>query len=189
MLNQAAKGMLRLYSPRLLIVMLVISAGFLWLLNAAPLPLSIDMMKAVSGEQAFDGRLYYDANDVRNTLTALGDTGRAIYLNFLLADYIFLIIYSVTLSLALTGLLKNCGLAHAPLLSLNLLPFAVAVMDVLENTNTLTLLLSYPNINPTLASAGGWLTLGKYIALAVTFLAIIALLAKRGQIYFSSRPA
>lgn len=180
MLYQTAKGMLLLYSPRLLIVLLLSCAGFLWLLNASPLPLSIGMMEAVSGQQPFDTRLYYDAADVRRTLGALGSTGRSIYLNFLVIDYMFLALYSVTLSLVLTALLKSCGLETSPLLSLNLLPFAIAVMDIAENTTTLTLLLTYPGINDTLAATAGWLTLGKYLTLALTLLTILILTAKKG---------
>jgi len=184
MLYQTAKSMRLLYSPRLLIVMLLSCAGFLWLLNAAPLPLSISMMESVSGQQPFDSRLYYDATDVRNTLGALGSSGRAIYVNFLVVDYVFLAVYSVTLSLVLTGLLQSCGLAQSPLLSLNLLPFVVAVMDILENTSTLTLLLTYPSVNDTLASVAGWLTLGKHVALAATLLAIVGLGVKKGSDLF-----
>ena len=174
MLISLSNFIARLYSLRLMIGLLICAAFFFWLFNFSTLPLSNPEMKRVSGgEGLLDLRVYYSAQEAFRTMESYGAKGRALYLRFLAADFIFVPIYGLAFSLLFTRLaLVRWGSASTRL-RVNLLPLGIAVADFLENICLVLLLTGHPTHNLFVGSLAGIATLTKQVqtATALLFLA------------------
>lgn len=78
-------------------------------------------------------------------LASIGESGRRLYyINESIVDMLFLLVYACTYVLLLIELFKSTGLAASRLVYLALLPFTIALADMIENFQILISLDLYP---------------------------------------------
>ena len=168
-----SRALYRFASWRVITPLLLLCAGYFWMFNYSPLPLSNPALVAAGcGEGLLDLLPYYDARAAYRALDCYGDTGRAIYRHYLLADTSFVFCYGLGFSLLLTRLLADLTALGSRWRKANLLPLGVALADVLENLGIYCLLVAYPRSIPVLGDLAGLATLLKF---ALTALALVAL--------------
>ncbi|WP_160152758.1 hypothetical protein [Microbulbifer sp. ALW1] len=84
---------------------------------------------------------------VTGFLEQIGSDGRTLYFyNEATLDILFPLVYSIAYALLTVELIKSCGQVRTPLRYLALLPFAIAMCDLLENIQILVAIQSYPMI-------------------------------------------
>lgn len=108
--------------------------------------------------EPLDTRVGLSEATIRAFLQEIGMEGRKIYaLNELTLDMLFPMTYAVAYALLVVQLVKSCGQKQTPLKYLALLPIAIALCDVLENTLIVLGIQSWPVLNsnlvPSLAAA------------------------------------
>ncbi len=119
-----------------------------------------------------DTQIFYTAEGLYEIFTSLGEAGRSAYLTVtLLLDYL----YPVAYTLLLVALIYRLSAGKK---QLSLLPLAIFILDYLENTTIILLLLHYPGELPWLATMAGFFTLFKWI-MVIVCVAIVVLLAIR----------
>jgi hypothetical protein len=119
------------------------------------------------GLPALDVRGYWTAADATALLTACGDVGRRAYRDLALLDLVFPVLGGATLVL-LTALLLRRREGRGWLLLL-VPAIAMTVFDYGENVTVWTLLLRWPEVDPTVAAVGGVLTAVKRTAAFIAF--------------------
>ncbi len=153
--------------------LLICAAGFFWLFNFSALPLSNPELKRVgSGEGLLDLRLYYSAQEAFRTIESYGAEGRALYLRFLAADFVFVPIYGLAFALLFTRLAITLWGRASSRLRVNLLPLGIALADFAENICLLLLLTGYPEHSLFVGTLAGMATLTKQV---LTFSALLFL--------------
>jgi hypothetical protein len=153
--------------------LLICTACFFWLFNFSTLPLSNPELKRVSGgEGLLDLRLYYSAQEAFRTIESYGAGGRALYLRFLAADFIFVPIYGLAFALLFTRLALTLWGRASSRIVVNLLPLGIALADFVENSCLLFLLTGYPERRLFVGALAGMATLTKQ---ALTFSALLFL--------------
>jgi hypothetical protein len=162
MFARLSSAVVRLYSLRLMVGLLICAAFFFWLFNFSALPLSDPEMKRISnGEGLLDLRLYYSAQEAFRTIESYGAEGRALYLRFLAADFIFVPIYGLAFALLFTRLAIALWGRASSRLRVNLLPLGIALADFVENSCLLLLLAGYPEHSLFVGALAGMATLTK----------------------------
>ncbi|SHL32894.1 hypothetical protein SAMN05443637_124120 [Pseudonocardia thermophila] len=130
--------------------------------------------EACGGLDPFDVRGGWTAAEAREMLQACGPAGRAAYLQQQLLDLVYPLAVGAVLLLATALLLRRFGGRTWPLL----LPVVVmTVLDYAENTGIWFLLLTWPDVDPAVATAAGAVTGAKRIAGFTAFTLPIALAA------------
>jgi len=184
MLNKLNNFIARRYSLRLMIGLFLGVAFFFWLFNFSTLPLSgPELRKLSSGEDLLDVRTYYSAQEAFRAMERYGTAGRALYIRFLAADFIFAPLYGLAFALLFTRLASTLFAPSSPWNRMNLLPIGIAMADIAENLCILVILQMYPDQKHLVGSLAGIATLAKWVlsmaALAFLTLSSLFLLARR----------
>ena len=159
-----------LYSNSLLIILMVTALVFFWLFNFSSVPFSNPTLIKISGHDGLLDLLpYYSAQEAFTMLGHYGSAGRELYLKFLIADFIFIPIYSLGFGLLMTRVLRARFGLQERWLWLNLLPFAIGVFDCIEDLCILTMLQRFPQTDFAIGTLSGIATLCKTILTLIGF--------------------
>lgn len=196
MLARISNAIANQYSLRLMIVLFAGAGFFFWMFNLSSLPLSTaELGRLSNGEDLFDVRLYYSAQEAFRVMDRYGAKGRAWYLRFLAADFLFLAIYGFAFSLLFTRMAIAIFGPSSSWIKVNLLPLGIALADSVENLCLLILFIVYPERSLLPATIAGIATFSKWTltvaALICLVTAVVLIIAKRLglKIYFrSNRP-
>lgn len=173
MFDSVSATLARHYSPRLMGVLLLASAGFLGLFTFSASPLSNSELTRISGGEGFlDLKPFYSAQEAFTALGRYGTEGRKLYRRFLVADFAFPVAYGLGLAFLLTRTARAVGGNGTPWLRANLLPLGIAFFDYVENLCILGMLNVYPEISLPLGSLAGIATLSKHLLTFATFLCL-----------------
>ncbi|WP_105101725.1 hypothetical protein [Microbulbifer pacificus] len=127
--------------------------------------------------EPLDVRVGLTATAIGDFLSAIGSDGRALYFfNESVPDMLFPPAYAVAYALLMAQLVRGCGQVQTPLRYLPLLPFAIALCDLLENLQILAAISSYPDVSDTLAQGLATANLAKHIFTALVLSALGVLL-------------
>lgn len=174
MLNKLSNFIARRYSLRLMIGLFLGVAFFFWLFNFSTLPLSGPELKKVSnGEDLLDVRFYYSAQEAYRAMERYGVEGRALYLRFLAADFIFAPLYGFAFALLFTRLTSTLFPSSSNWRKLNLLPIGIAMADIAENICIFLLLQMYPEQIHLVGTLAGIATLTKWVLTIVAFIFLV----------------
>jgi len=123
-----------------------------------------------------DLRFGYSIELVYSTFDALGDAGRRRYMiGILSVDLLYPLVYSSLFAVWLTLLLpRDTSVTRV----LRLLPFAILIADLLENTSIAIMLAQYPERMEFLARAASIFTASKWSLAAVVVASTLALTAR-----------
>ena len=118
---------------------------------------------------SIDTMLYYTPAELYQILEAYGQQGRPGYaISHITADLIYPIVYSFFFATAISFTFVRVFPRKSKLQMLNLVPFGLAGIDLLENIALIILLLAFPNPLTPLAFAAGVITFVKWAAVAIT---------------------
>ena len=121
--------------------------------------------------------LGYDLNYVHDLFSALGNNGRAYYLNKqLVLDMIYPMLFALSYSLILLYFLKKLNKLNTSLKYLSLLPGIAGFADYLENLGIILMLKSYPELNETAVYTTNIFTVIKSISTTIFFITLIVIL-------------
>ncbi len=98
--------------------------------------------------ELMDGKWFYPKSYVMETLTALGEQGRAEYTTFHIIDFFFLASYCLVM-MSLTKLVAPAKMRWAWVV----FPLIPATFDLVENTMIEVAIASFPNVSNGLSSA------------------------------------
>lgn len=149
-------------------------AAVIWLAFAAGvMPLAqAEIERTAPGPSILDLRFAYSPAEAYATLDGLGHAGRRMYaLAEATADVFYPLATAFFFALLLARLQRR---THRPAW-LPLWPFVTLLIDFLENTALITLLLNYPQKMTALAQLASALTTLKWVSVGVTVVAILAL--------------
>jgi len=114
-------------------------------------------------------------------LTALGDTGRNVYLfNQIPLDLIYPLLFAFSYCLILSYFLKKINRFDSSLFYLSLLPLIAGSADYLENAGIITMLVNYPEISTTLVNSTSTFSVIKSMSTTLYFLVLIVVLIAFG---------
>lgn len=175
--NRFSQFIARNYSPYLLFALIVPTTGFILLFNFSNfnMPMSNPQLINISGGVGLlDLEFFYTAQEAYVSLTKYGEAGRALYKNFLAADFIFALCYGLGFSLLFTRLLKALDQSESWWMKFNLLPLAIALADYMENIFIYAMLNLYPQHTPLVGTLAGIATLSKQLLIFVSLLFLLS---------------
>jgi hypothetical protein len=163
-----------------LVIALLVGNGVLWaVLFFVTLP---HLQRLAGGAPPFDVRPSgYSYNEARAFLAAIGDEGRAYYLNpELVLDSFFPPLYAASRALALwwltmPGRSRDGAIPLGWRWMLIALPVAEAILDWGENAGIATMVWTWPDLSPGLVQVASLATQLKFVAAAVTEISMIVL--------------
>jgi hypothetical protein len=171
----------RFPSGRLVVALLVLSVALWAPLSFVTVP---HLQQSAGGLPPFDVRLRgYGYEEARALLLALGEEGRAYYLNpELVLDTIFPPIYAALGALALwwltmPGRVRDGAVPMAWRVTLVAFPVAELVFDGVENLCIAKMIWSWPDLSPGLVSVASLATQLKFVAAALTLISVAVLAA------------
>ena len=127
--------------------------------------------------EPLDVQMNLNSQSIYSFLTNIGELGRYYYgLNEATFDMLFPIAYSLAYSLLLIQLLKTTDLINTKLKYVALLPFLLALVDVIENLHIVTLIYSFPVKNLLLTQGLALVNMLKHVLTAGLLFSIFGLL-------------
>lgn len=103
-------------------------------------------------------------------------SGMEYYLiNEMTVDMLFPFIYSLAYSLLLIELMKSCDIINSGFMYISLLPFAIALSDVVENINIVVAINIYPEMNDLVYKIIFVSNLAKHVVSVLVLLALVVL--------------
>ena len=146
------------------------------LCSALVLPSVADSAGAASGGAGTpDLTPVYSASDLYRWAEAYGEDGRAAYVRARFTfDLVWPLVYALFLTTAITWLLGRSLAPENGWRLANLVPTAGALLDYLENVSASVVMLRYPNRTPIIAEVAPVFSLLKWIAIAGSFLLLVA---------------
>jgi hypothetical protein len=169
----------RFPSGRLVVALLVLSVALWAPLSFVTVP---HLQQSAGGLPPFDVRLRgYGYEEARALLLALGEAGRAYYLNpELVLDTIFPPIYAASGALALwwltmPGRLCDGAVPMAWRVTLVAFPVAELVFDGVENFCIAKMIWTWPDLSPGLVRVASLATQLKFVAAAPTLISLVVL--------------
>ena len=129
------------------------------------------------GVEAIDTQLGYTPARLYEIMEDYGETGRRGYaISHLTADLIFPLVYTFFFGTAISYTFRRAFSPHSALQRLNLVPFGLFTVDLVENSLLVILLLSFPARLEGLAWAAGVVTAVKWMfSTAVVLLVLVGL--------------
>lgn len=116
------------------------------------------------------------ADAIDTFLSGIGSDGRTLYLfHEITLDALFPLTYAIAYTLLIAELVRACGQLQTPLKYLVLLPFAIALFDLLENIHILVAVRSYPAIDELLVKGLAAANMAKHL-LSLLVLSTLAVL-------------
>jgi len=115
-----------------------------------------------------DMRFHYNAADVTETFTKLGERGRTAYQNFWVLDFFFITCF-IVVQIAIVNSIDMINPIRNGLLILSILR---AVFDIAENSMLIYLIKKYPTQNNQLVTMCSWVTTSKFVVLDFWYLGV-----------------
>ncbi len=141
------------------------------------------VLEWLDGLTPLEMRFGYDADDVAQVLTTLGEEGRPRYRTFLLVDLFFPFFYALPLALLIVFFLRRAAPGSPRATSAAFVPLLSGVADLVENGCLLILLGRYPAPAPSLGAFTGVVTAAKlglvYASVAIFLAAFLWWLIRR----------
>lgn len=123
----------------------------------------------------------YNSEYVNTFFTTLGEEGRNAYLyGQIPADMIYPFLYGISFCLLIAYFLNKLNKLNGNLFYLVFLPIIGGVFDYLENTGTIVMLNSYPDISDISVTITNTFTIIKSLSITIFFLVLIVLLIALG---------
>lgn len=119
-----------------------------------------------------DMRFHYSVEDIKDTLTKIGDEGRKAYFNYLILDFIFIFSFFIVQFVLTDKFVTNVNLKNI----LYVLVIARAVFDIIENSILLKIIHGYPSYNIELANICTWITTFKFVMMYTWIIGILGFL-------------
>ncbi len=164
----------RRYTISLMLILFLFVFGFFWLFNFSRLPISNSEFIKLSGQEGLlDTMLFYSSQEAYTALTHYGEEGRRLYLGFLAADFIFIILYSITFSFLMTMAVFTVYGKESSWLRLNLLPLGIGFFDCVEDICILGMLGLYPLNSTVLGTISGSATACKWLLTLVVIFCLV----------------
>ena len=120
-------------------------------------------LNSYSAPVILDLSFNYNPDYAYKLLKALGSDGRNFYIFSLYLDFIYLIIYTIFLTLSAAYLLKKTDSDNKPIFYTVLIIPAVGLMDFIENICILNIIFSFPAKNDLLVKAANIATMSKWL--------------------------
>lgn len=149
---------------------LIIFFALFILTTSVIFPLMSSLIEAPAGElETIDTKLYYSPEELTAIMAAYGEQGRRVYaLSHLTADVLFPVVYAFFFGLLISYLFQRSFPRDSWIQRMNLTPFILLILDLMENTGIVILLLSYPSSPVGLAQLTGFITSIKWVAAGLT---------------------
>ncbi|MDD5362540.1 MAG: hypothetical protein PHN88_10440 [Ignavibacteria bacterium] len=162
-----------------MLILLSMTLMLMFAVNILKLPVGVQKInETAQGVGILDMRIFYDSQTAYHLLDDIGYKGRHDYLNMLIFfDFIFPLIYSITLAVILNILLGKIFIGRSAIIRLSLLPFLAGLFDYLENASIITMILYYPKV-VSVSFLAGYFTFGKWLFTIITILVIFSGLIK-----------
>ena len=126
---------------------------------------SYENIAEIKYKSVYNGHYNYIGKESYETLTAMGEEGRKIYLYY---NVVLILIYSPFLSFSITNLISEvCGYTKT-----NVIPFLISIFQILESIILIFTILGYPN-SVTLLNIAGKVAIVKYFFIFVTIFVVI----------------
>jgi hypothetical protein len=122
--------------------------------------------RSCGGLPPFDVRGFWTADDAQALVSACGAMGRTEYIHLAVADLGYPAVSCAALLVATALLLRRFGGRAWPWL---LPAIVMSLLDYAENAGIWTLLLQWPDVNTTVATAAGIATALKRVAAVIAF--------------------
>lgn len=127
-------------------------------------PFGVQAVKSVApGVTILDMQLNYSPADAHKTLLDLQESGRKVYVQMLLIDFVFIIAYTPFLMVSLTLLYRFFFPKNRLYRIIWVVPLASGFFDVLENCGTLVQLKAFPEALPVVARISNVFTMSKFV--------------------------
>ncbi len=161
-----------------LILFLLTNVVFVFMLMVT-IPMT---MAYTAGMELFDLMpMGYDLAYAQSLLSALGETGRDVYLyNQIPVDLIYPLLFGISNCLILAFFLKKINKLDSSLFYLCLLPLTAGFADYLENAGIVSMLLGYPDISATLVNTTSAFSVIKSMSTTLFYLVLIVVLIAFG---------
>jgi len=166
--------------PGWLVAVLLVVSGLLWAVMFFGTLAHLQLL--AGGAASFDLRpLGYSYQEAKALLAAIGEAGRAYYLNpQLVLDTFYPPLYALSRALALWWLTAPGRLYAGPVPSrwrwtLVAIPIVMACFDGVENVSIARMLWTWPDLSPDLVQVASLATRLKFIAGALTEISMAAL--------------
>jgi hypothetical protein len=168
-----SKSKLKQFPSGFIVASLLVVSGLLWaMIFFGPLA---HLSRLAGGLKPFDIRpMGYSYDEARAFLDAIGEQGRAYYLNpELVIDTIYPPLYAISRGLALwwltiPGRVRNRPLPLSVRYALIAVPITMASLDVIENGCIATMIWTWPNLAPGLVTVSSLATQVKILLGALT---------------------
>ncbi len=147
-------------------------------------------MSAIAGEKTplIDVRENYDLAEINDFFGKIKEEGRAIHaFTTGVVDMIFPFAYGILFILLSAYFLKKITSPDSKWLYLSLVPILLMIVDFIENTNTLNLLETYPNLTVEMVDSAAQVTSVKSMLTSISMLLPIVLGLIWGVKWFRGR--
>jgi hypothetical protein len=143
--------------------MLTTSLVFPWMSSTLQVP--------EEGVEKIDLQITYSPEKLYEIMEPYGEEGRKAYaISHLTSDVLFPIVYLFLFGTAISYTFQRAFPSESWVQRLNLVPFALLLVDFLENTILVILLLSFPTRMIWLARLAGWVTGFKWVLSGISVL-------------------
>ncbi|MDR6238325.1 hypothetical protein [Aureibacter tunicatorum] len=143
---------------------------------AIMLNITIPKLTKLSGMEIFDMRpAGYTVQYAKDLLSALGETGRSMYLyEQIPLDFIYPILFAISYSLLLAFLLKYLTHPQSKLYLFCWFPVFAGILDYIENFGVVHLLRSYPEVSNTSIILTNLTTIAKSAMTSLYFITLFS---------------
>jgi hypothetical protein len=183
MLAKISRQMDRWASGRLILALVVVLVAF----EVVTLPI---LQRSPGGEiVSLDARFFYTPQEAFSTIGLYADARSfwsGVYLTW---DIVNPILYALIFSLTMSWLFRRGFGPESRIRTLNVLPMAAGLFDLLENACIVTLLVTYPARHDTVAWVATISTMSKVSLLGVSTLLVLVGLIKAAASMLKKQPA
>ena len=139
-----------------------------YLVSCSPVAFSASHIAQVSAVKVLDLRFGFGSSDGEAALAALDTTGtRSLYLGYLGADLLFLMLYAIALASVLYALFGKGTIGFS------VVPLIAATFDVLEDLGSFVALVAFPGRVPFALTVAGAAGVFKFLFFAVAVLLLV----------------
>lgn len=118
--------------------------------------------------------LGYSMDFAVNLLDKIGVEGRSTYARHQLpVDFIYPGLFAITYSLMLIWILGKSFSKSSKIFLVSIIPIAAGVFDYLENLGIISMLVSYPDLSPTIVLISSFFTLMKSLMTVLFYILLI----------------
>ncbi|WP_298769937.1 hypothetical protein [uncultured Shewanella sp.] len=125
---------------------------------------------------------------IKEFFNTISSSGMEVYrLNEITLDMVFPLIYAFAYSLLLIELMKSCHVIHSTLKYIALLPFVIALFDVIENINVIIAINQLPDVNKLIYKILFVANLSKHTVTLIVLSALLILIVWLGASTITNR--